>query len=177
MGSVHGSYCKPILKQCVLEQTAKHFPQSVHGRFVNSKMCLLQSLVASISLPDSQASRDPWNSRWLDERILLPQNNNHRVKWKPWPALQIWAATQSVSEVGFLDGHGSKSSFLAGHDLDLLENQAHLCCLLFSVLPLLEVEVLVLSKEEGAGRTECRTEWEFSPGIISTDTGRGYFMQ
>lgn len=47
---------------------------------------------------------------------------------------------------------------LAGHDLDLLENQAHLCCLLFSVLPLLEVEILVLSKEEGAGRTECRTE-------------------
>ena len=57
-----------------------------------------------------------------------------------------------------------------GHDLDLLENQAPLCCLLFSVLPLLEVEILVLRKEEGARRTECRTEGKFSPGIFSTDT-------
>lgn len=45
-----------------------------------------------------------------------------------------------------------------GHDLDLLENQAHFCCLLFSVLPLLEVEIVVLSKEEGAGRTGSKTE-------------------
>lgn len=111
MGGVHGLYCKPILKQCVLEQTAKHFLQSIHGRFVNSKMCLLQDLVASISLPGSQASRDPWNSRWLDKHLLLPQNNNHWVKLRPWPALQIWAAALSVSVVGSLDGHGSKSSF------------------------------------------------------------------
>jgi len=47
---------------------------------------------------------------------------------------------------------------LGGHNLDLLESQAPLCCLLFSILPLLEVEILVLRKEEGARRTECRTE-------------------
>lgn len=47
---------------------------------------------------------------------------------------------------------------LAGPDLDLLENQAHFCCPLFSALPLLGVEIDVLSKEEGAGRSECRTE-------------------
>lgn len=44
------------------------------------------------------------------------------------------------------------------HDLDLLENQALLCCLLFSILPLLKVEILVLRKEEGTRRTECRTK-------------------
>lgn len=47
---------------------------------------------------------------------------------------------------------------LDGHNLDLLENQAPFGCLLFSVLPFLEVKILVLRKEEGARRTECRTE-------------------
>lgn len=48
--------------------------------------------------------------------------------------------------------------FSDNHALDFLENQAPLCCLLFSILPLVEVEILVLKKEEGARRTECRAE-------------------
>lgn len=95
-----------ITKPFWLEETAKCFPSEFRCELVH---VLSQSLVASISLPGSEASRDPGISRWLYKRILLPQNN-HQVKWKPWPILQIWTAIRSVSMLECLGGCGSKSS-------------------------------------------------------------------
>lgn len=155
---------KPSWSSVCLSKQPNISPQSFDGRFVNLQMCyvLSQSLVASISLLDFQSSRDPWVSRWFYKHILLPQNNNHQVKWKPWPTLQIWIAILSVSMLGCLNGHGSKKSFFGWPWFGSSGKSGSF------LLPL--VKILVLRKEEGAWRTECRTEWKFSPGIFSTDT-------
>lgn len=82
-------YYKTISKQRPLQQTAECFPSGFGWRIRKVENVLSQSLVASISLPASPASSDPRVSGWLNRHILLPQNNNHPVKRKPWATLQI----------------------------------------------------------------------------------------
>lgn len=67
-------------------------------------------------------------------------------------------AIPNVLMFGCLDGGGSKGNDVLGLltdycDLDILENRASFCCL-FSSLPLVEAEILVLRKKEGDRRTE-----------------------
>jgi len=100
---------KPSWRSVCLSKQPNLSPQSFYGRFVNLKMCYRKAWL----LPSPYQTLKPAGIHGFQMvvHILLPQNNNHPVKWKPWPALQIWIAIQSVSIFGCLDGHGSKCNF------------------------------------------------------------------